>query len=139
MIVERVEKNIWPMFSEEFHGLVFEGVRQRQWERVDFALLVRHSDVLLGYVTCKELDSKSVYWQYGGSFPGAKSNYRVYQAYQALIDYCRRRYERVGTLIENGNTAMLKIAMKAGFRIIGIRNFQGTILLEHCLEFNEVK
>ena len=55
----------------------------------------------------------------------------------AFVEWCKPRYKRITTLIENKNTVMLKMAMKVGFRVIGVRNFQGSILLEHLLEFSD--
>lgn len=128
----------WQQYSENAHKIAFNEHKPRDWDRIDFALLVVDADKPAGYVTCREHDSHSVYWQFGGAFPGTKESIHAYRGYQAFVEWCRPRYQRVGTLIENTNTAMLKMAMKVGFRIVGVRNFKGSILLEHLLEFGNV-
>lgn len=44
-------------------------------------------------------------------------------------------YRRIAFLVENTNEAMLKLAMRCGFLIVGLRTFKGLILLEHVKEF----
>jgi hypothetical protein len=104
-------------------------------ERIDFAMIVSNSDgVAMGYVTCREQDAETVYWQFGGAFPGTRDTLRTFQGYRAFVDACRN-YKRITTLIENTNTVMLKMAMAVGFRVVGVRAYKGSILLEHLLEF----
>lgn len=105
-------------------------------DRIDFALLaVTDSGSPAGYVTCRETDNETVYWQFGGAFPSIKGTVLSMRAYEDFINWTRERYSRVYTLIENTNSAMLRMAQKVGFSIIGIKNFKGQILLEHLMEF----
>lgn len=89
----------------------------------------------MGYLTCRETDAHTLYWQYGGAFPGTIKSSMTWIGYQAFALWCKQRYKRVVTYIENKNTVMLKMAMKIGFVIQGIKVFDGHILLEHVLEF----
>lgn len=133
--VDCLDAKEWASYSEQAHLICFAKHKPVSLERIDFALVARRGDQLLGYVTCRELDGESLYWQFGGAFPGTLSTSLSWLGYQALVEHCKPRYKRISTLIENNNLVMLKMAMKVGYRIIGLRNFKGTILLEHGLEF----
>jgi hypothetical protein len=41
--------------------------------------------------------------------------------------------------VENTNVAYLKLAMKMGFRVIGVRMFKGQVLVELLLDFEDNK
>ncbi len=130
----------WEGFSENAHKIAFQEHKPAHFDRIDFALLaVGRDETPAAYVTCRELDHASVYWQFGGAMPGSKGGIPAFRAYEAFVRHAKTHYERVTTLIENTNTPMLKMAMKVGFRIVGIRNFKGSILLEHLLEFSDAK
>lgn len=121
----------WKEFSEKAHLIVFDQKRNPQMDRIDYALVVSEGDSLQGYLTAREFDSESVYWQYGGSFPTTKKNLRAFYCYQKCIDWTKEQgYKRITTLIENENVNYIKLAMKFGFRAIGIRMFEGNILIE---------
>ncbi|MNY47228.1 hypothetical protein D3C86_1824810 [compost metagenome] len=105
--------------------------------RIDFALMTELDGVPLSYMTCREVDEETVYMAYGGSFPSAKNTALSFQSYQAFIEYLSTKYKRATTLIENTNFPMLKFAMKEGLVITGLRNFKGSILLEHSIEWNK--
>lgn len=135
--VVKIPKEEWALFSEKSHLIVFKENKPVDFERIDFALVaeVRASEIL-GYVTCRETDSHTLYWQFGGAYPRAKNSSLSFLGYTAFVNWTKQHYARVHTLIENNNIVMLKMAMKAGFRIIGIRNFNNHILLEHAMEFD---
>lgn len=136
LAIKRLWPEEWAQFSEAAHSVTFGEFRPGSKDRVDFALLaVDEHDVPIGYVTIKELDAETAYWQFGGSFPSYRATASVWHAYKAAADWNAKHYKRVLTFIENNNTPMLKFAMKLGFRVIGIRNFKSRILLEHLLEF----
>lgn len=135
--IDRLSPVEWKEFSERAHLITFGKHKPAEWDRIDFALVVRNDENLMGYVTCREIDAHTVYWQFGGAFPGTKSTSMSWIGYQAFVEYCKVRYKRISTLIENTNLVMLKMAMKVGYRIVGIRFFGGDILLEHLLEFSQ--
>lgn len=136
MKIERITPENWRILSEHAHLTVFGLRKPASMDRIDFALLgIDETSTPMAYVTCRELDSKSLYWQFGGAFPGTRGTLKTYRVFQAFLDWVAPRYERVGMLIENSNLPMLKMAMKIGYRVVGIRHFHGTILLEHLLEF----
>lgn len=136
--VEVISKELWAGMSESAHLTVFCEKRPWEFNRIDFALMAV-DEKPLQYVTCRELDQETLYWQYGGSFPSCKGTPKSFAAYKAIIETCRKAgYKRITFLVENNNFSMLKFAMASGFMITGVKNFQGSILLEHILEFTEV-
>lgn len=139
MNIERFSPAAWKEYSAHAHRIAFGEVMPEGLERIDFALLLVDGKKPLGYVTCRELDSETIRWQFGGAFPGTQGTAVTYRGYQAFVRHAMRDYKRIGTLIENTNVVMLKMALKVGFRVIGVRMFQGSVLLEHVLEFGEVR
>jgi hypothetical protein len=140
VIVKRFEPQEWELISEKVHDIIFNEIKPSSYDRIGYALLATDDDgTMFAYMTCRENDSETVYWQYGGSFPAARDTIKSFKAYQAFARWHSERYKRVVTLIENTNFVMLKMAMKIGFKIIGIRNYKGDVLLEHLMEFKEEK
>jgi hypothetical protein len=127
----------WKELSENVHSIVFSKVKPASWDRIDHAMLVVKGEDPVGYITAREIDAETVYWQFGGMFPQYRDGVTTMKAYKLCIDLAERRYKRISTLIENTNTAMLRIAMHQGFRIIGVRAVQGSVLVEHLLEFKQ--
>lgn len=130
IVIDRLTANHWKEFSERAHAVCFDEHKPASWDRIDFALVARRGTELLGYMTCRESSEISLYWQYGGSFPGTRGTTLSWKIYQELSDYCMLHYATISTMIENTNTVMLKMALKIGFRVIGCRTIQGKILLE---------
>lgn len=124
-------------FSESAHRAVFRTIKPASWDRIDYAWLLVRRDPgeVLCYVTVRETDHETVYWQFGGALPPAKGTTAVYRAFCTALSAQKKRSKRVTMLIENTNTPMLKLAAKAGFLICGVRYYQGTVLVEHLLEF----
>jgi RimJ/RimL family protein N-acetyltransferase len=98
-------------------------------DRISYALAASDEGGVIGYVTCRETDSESLYWQHGGA---VESRYGVaaYRGFQAFIDYSEKRYKRITTLVKNDNIKYLHLLMKFGFKVIGLRSFGGEIFLE---------
>lgn len=127
----------WKEFSEYAHKICFNEVKPSSFDRIDFAMLCVGNGRPCAYVTCRELDPDTVYWQFGGAFPETRGTLLSWKCYEKMNEMIRGKYKRITTLIENNNIVMLKFAMKMGYRIIGVRNFKGSILLEHLLEFDK--
>ncbi len=136
--VEMYSAKDWAGLAEKAHLICFKEHKPADIDRIDFSLIVRDEKFnLCGYITCREHDAETLYWQFGGTFPGTKGSFNSWVCYEACRDWARARsYKRITTLIENENTVMLKMAMKLGFRIFGIRFYNGKVLLEHALEFS---
>lgn len=127
----------WAVLSEKAHQVVFDKKRPASMERIDYALLATENDLLVGYLTARELDADSVYWQFGGAFPDTAA-LKVFFAYQQFLNWTKEQgYKRITTLVENENLRYLKLAMKFGFRIIGCRFFEGEVLVELLNDFSK--
>ena len=138
MNVAKIEKDAWTEhFAESAHRIAFGKKQDPSAQRIDYALfVVDEGDSPAGYITVREWDSDTCYWQFGGALPKAKGTIKSWRVYNACIRWTKEKgYKRITTYIENDNRAMLRFAEKAGFRITGCRNFKGAVLLEHLLEF----
>ena len=124
-------------YSEQAHLIAFGKNKPASWDRIDYALLMVEAKTKTpsGYITCREFDHETVYWQFGGAMPGTKSTPKSLACFDAALDWAKETYRRVTFVVENTNQPMLKLAMKREFQIIGVRNFRGSILLEHMKEF----
>lgn len=139
--VVKFDKDAWAKeWAELSHQIVFDEKRPSEMNRIDFALVVVNglTNKPAGFCTVRELDSESVYWQYGGAFPETIGTIWVATCYQAFIDWCRGKYKRITTLVSNENIAYLKLCMKYGFRIIGVRVFKDEIFVELLNELEPV-
>lgn len=135
-MISKISKETWSKMSENAHLVVFGNRKELKNERIDFTYLIAQEAQVLAYVTCKEMDGTSLYWQYGGTFPSAKGSIFVPAGFRSLLNRVQEdRYDRVSFLVENTNYPMLKLAMAFKFKIIGAKLFQGQVFLEHCLEF----
>lgn len=121
-------------FAREAHIICFKEIREPEMNRIDYALVTFDKDIPSTFCTCRELDAESVYWQYGGVFPNIEKSVSVWKNYVGVRDYSLERYKKVFTRIQNTNLPMLKLAMQAGFIIIGVMNFKAEIFLELLLE-----
>ena len=114
---------------------VFGLLRPLKLERCDFVLISEVDHKINGFVTCHEMDSESVYWQFGGIHKDIQKSVLVSNIYVEAIEWCKKKYKRITTRIENTNLPMLRLAMKFGFIIQGVWNFKGKVYLELCNEF----
>lgn len=132
----RVTPDIWKKnFSEYAHKYSFGEVRCGDRERIDYALLaVNEEELPCGYMTCREIEERVVYWQFGGAFPPIEKTVYPMRLYGEFLKWHLERYDRIVTYIENKNTPMLKMAMKIGFLVTGIRTFENAVLLENTLK-----
>lgn len=126
----------WAKVSEEVHSTVFGKTRPASDDRITFALATQHDDgTPIAYITGQERGSGTLYIQYGGAFPDSKATTLIWKSFQEALYYCKIHYKRVALLVENTNSSMIRLALKAGFKIIGTRTFEGAIYLDHLLEF----
>jgi len=140
--VVKVPKDEWAKISEGAHLIVFNETKKAESDRIDFALVVESEHgIMMQYGTCREVDAESLYIQYGGSFPGTKGSVNSHRCFEAILTWAREQgYRRVSFLVENTNEPMLKLALRTGFLIVGIRNFRKkSILLEHVKEFADLE
>lgn len=136
--LQLISKDDWKeYFAKEAHALVFNEVRSSDLDRIDFALILLDKDSPVAFVTCREHDAETIYMQYGGAMPQNKKTYGVSQGYAQMVAFLSSdpKYKRIATRIGNQNTAMLRLAMSQGFRIVGVTTFNGEVLVELLLEF----
>lgn len=134
MIVNFISKEQWKNISPYFHGMIFSNKEFSEIENIDFACSLVDGESTLGYCTFRILDKTHVYMQYGGAID--KGLFINLKAYTTLIEALKKEYLYITTLIKNDNFTMLKMAMKAGFKIVGIRIIKNEIYLEHSIEVN---
>lgn len=129
--VKLFSRDEWLEKMDKCYLSSFGGLRPKYLEKCDFALVVERDAHPCGFVTCKEMDSETVYWQWGGAFEAIKKTTSVIESYLELIFRIKEMgFKRITTRIENTNIAMLKLAMRCGFLIVGTWCFRNEILLE---------
>ncbi len=132
MFINYIAKEKWKDISPYFHSMAFNNKDFSEIENIDFACSVVDGDSTLGYCTFRVLDKSHVYMQFGGAVD--KGSYKNLAAYMAVINALKKEFIHITTLIKNDNFVMLKMAMKAGFKIVGIRMVKGEIYLENSIE-----
>lgn len=133
--VQKLSKEEWSQMAESAHLICFDENRPAFMDRIDYALLNVVGDKPLNYCTVRELDAESVYWQYGGAFPNSKGTIHSARSYARNIKWSfEQGYKRITTYVKNTNTEMFRIQLKCGFRVIGMRYFDGDLYLELILE-----
>lgn len=133
--VRRLSKEEWMEMAENAHLVCFNEKRPAGLDRIDYALLNVSGDTVLNYCTVKELDSESVYWQFGGAFPNSRGSVHSTRSYARNIAWTfEQGYKRITTYAKNTNKEMLRIQLKCGFIPIGMRTVQGEVYVEMLLE-----
>lgn len=137
MRIEVLSPAQWSEMSEDAHRIVFRKQKPSSFDRIDYALLcVDETNTPMGYLTAREMDHETVYWQFGGAFPPVEKSVHAWPIYLSFVEFEKiAQRKRIVTYIENTNLTYLKMAMKAGFRINGVRYARGSVLVEHVLEF----
>lgn len=127
----------WREYSETAHQSVFGKMKPASWDRISYALVVTNpiNDEPIGYLTVRENDHESVYWQFGGAFPKYQKSTWAVRGYHDFIEYQKQFSKRAGTYVENTNTPMLKLALTYGFIPIGVRTVCGSTYVDLLLEF----
>ncbi len=127
----------WKQISEDAFSLVFNEFRPFGMNRIDYALVAveTDSDEICGFITCKELDGETVYWQHGGALPKYQKRIEVYRVFLQFLEWSRNHgHTKILTYVKNDNTAMLKFYMSLEAKIIGVKYINGEIFLEHLIE-----
>lgn len=135
MPIEIVHYDEWKNRMNDIYLDVFQAERPVNMERCNFAIISKKENTPVGFVTCIEMDSETIYWQFGGALKIVKRTINVMKYYKEMISWCKSRYKRITTRIENDNIQMIKLAISCGFKILGTWNFNNKIYLELCCEF----
>jgi len=136
-VIEVLQPAAWATVSEGTHFEVFGTLKPKDWDRIDYALLaLREGEALpIAYMTCREVSRDCVYWQFGGSFPEIRGTLASWAIYKEFIEWARKKYKMVSTYTANDNYSYLRMALKAGFKIIGTRNVDGEVFVDLNLDF----
>lgn len=134
-MIRVITPNNWKLMAQDVHACVHGTLRDPNMDRVDFVLLgVDDKDEMAGYITVKVFDDASVYFGWGGMFPSYKGTTKTYHIYKEAILFIFTQFKRINTYIRNTNVAMLKLAMKVGFLITGIKVIDNIIYCDLLLE-----
>lgn len=129
--VKKLSPSEWKDLAHKAHLIVFGEDRPAEMDRISYALLAVKNGNVLAYVTARETDNESVYWPYGGSFPGTRFGPVSYRCLLEFIKYFKDSdFKRINFLVESTNKPMLKFAVNADFEPIGMRVFKGKPLFE---------
>jgi hypothetical protein len=132
VVAIKVLRQVWESsYAQAAHLAVFSEHLPPEYDRIDYALLLvdKDKDETLGYITLRELDKDSVYVKHGGGLPPLLP-FHSFAVFRHALGCLLADYKRITMLVENTNTACLKMALSAGFKVIGIRHFKGALLLE---------
>ena len=134
--IRRVSNIEWEKYADQAHFVAFGETNRSRLDRIDFCILVVCKGEVGGYITCKEMDSETCYIQYGAVFPNFAKSVYVSPGYLEMIRHLTDRYQNVTTKVENTNFPMLKLAMKAGFTVVGTSKFKDKLFLDLYLGRN---
>lgn len=135
MEFKKLPKEHWALLARNSNIAVFGEQMDPKDERIDFTYVALEDDKMVGFVSCQERDADSLYIQYGGLVKPKQGQGFGSEGFPNLLAMIASEYQRVGLLVENTNMPMLKMALGAGFLVIGMRNFKGKVLLEMGKEF----
>lgn len=134
--VKKLSPQEWEMMSENAHRAVFGEIKPKHFDRIDYVLLAVEDGKPVGYVTVRETDHETVYWQFGGAFEWARNSIVTVRAYDVFLDEQKKLgTKRIHTRIENKNYPMLKLALSREWVIMGCGVFRGTVLIDLVKEF----
>jgi len=138
MRVEKLTPLEWKELSPTLHKQVFQHTIHPEWERIDYALIcVDEDNAVQGYLTAREQDENTVFWQWGGVMPLARGTAGSGRGLQKLLAWASERYTRMKTYVENDNTPMLRLYLMLGAKIVGIKYYEGKVFLEHAINLKE--
>jgi len=134
--IHRLTLDEWNKMSENAHFICFREKRDPSMNTFDFALFVEDNDKPMSYATCIEMDKESVYMQHGGAFPSIAGTALSYRSYHVILKRLAETYKRASTRIQNTNTPMLKMAIRAGFLINGVDVLENEIFVHLKNDFS---
>jgi hypothetical protein len=130
--VKKLNPEEWSEFSKLAHAIVFEENRPAEMNRISFCYVTEEDSLPLCFVTVRELDNESLYFQYGGAFPSSIGTPKTKESLSKTLEQASSEgFKRVSWLVKNTNVAMQKLSFNVGFIPTGIRNFEGEIYVEY--------
>lgn len=137
MIVHKLSLDVWRSLAPEASLVVFGTRRPAEIDRIDYALMIERKDTgkPAGYATVQELGEGVAHIQFAGAFPETRATLHTVRGLMVGLTFLKEQYTAVNCRVENTNTPMLRLAMRVGFKIVGVRMHEGRVLLDHTLEF----
>ena len=134
--ITQIKPEVWKHMSADANECTFGTIRNSEDDRLDYVLAgIDQDEQIMGYMTCRELDSKTTYLAHGGACnPKYRGTSAVWQVYKAMIDWHRDRTSALHTWVENDNIGYIKVMFKAGFKIVGTKTVKGVTFLDGRLE-----
>lgn len=127
----------WAEYSDSAHLIAFNEKRDPLNDRISFALLAGDGKQPLGFITCIELNSESVYIQHGGATPASIGTSKSYEVWLEMLLWLEKaEYTTVSMLVKNTNKKMLRFSIDH-FLISGTSNFKGETYIEFSKTFKE--
>lgn len=127
--MDKLSPSEWATVSQNAHKAAFGDVREPDVDRIDYALFVHNGDRPCGYVTVAETEKTIAYMHFGGTFPETRRTALAVKSYFMTVNYLKERYEIIHTHVKNYNLPMIKLALAAGFLIIGTKTYHGEVSL----------
>jgi len=122
-------KNVYP----ELYGQIFPDRNDLQVPT--FVYLGWYKEKYVGFMSAYLHNVNSIYLQFAG-FVDRFKGYMAPVLFKRVIEYVHRDFDNIICRIENTNIKALKVALNAGFKIIGIR-FDSNILFVELLKIKE--
>lgn len=129
MEVRAFTKDEWAKASKEIHRYAFNEIIDDSEETISLALMAIKDDKPQAYCTLIDLDKYTCYMQHGGALPDAKGTINVAKGYFKMIEWVKNKYPKITTRIRNDNVPMIKLALEAGFKIIGVEVYDDGVFL----------
>jgi hypothetical protein len=122
-------------FSEEMHKLVFKELKPAFVDRISYALLIVQAEEVVGYITVRENDHETVYWQFGGVLTRFRRGLLGSKCFEVALEWQKARSKRVLMYTENTNLPMLRLALAYGFLVVGTKTFRQHVMVDLMREF----
>ncbi len=122
----------WAEISEVARAKSFGDVRPSDVDRIDFAMmLVDDYGRPAGYATGSAINAEVFHLKMGGAFPNDVGRMTMKHLYPLVHQHLRALgFGHVLTCVRSENVAVLRHAMRQGYRICGFSNFAGEPLVE---------
>lgn len=126
-------------FSEDMHKLVFKEKKPAFVDRISYALLIVKAQEVVGYITVRENDHETVYWQFGGVLTRFRRGLLGSKCFEVALEWQKARSKRIMMYTENTNLPMLRLALAYGFIIVGTKTFRQYLMVDLLREFETVQ
>lgn len=132
---EIISKISWEPLRDKVHQDCFGKDFLDDYKAYHFVVAVKdEAGEIVSYTQVKELDGESAYMTFGGTVAKHRNQGSGYKNFGAMVNVLKQKYKFVGVTTKTTNVGMIKLALNAGFLIIGMRLINGIPNLEFLLE-----